>query len=150
MARQLYIVDFSPVCLWATESERVDELAYRLLEGDCPEVCEAALLADLGYVEEELPYTILNDRDGTPRDVPAWLQEARWLTAAAPKLLATCKQYANACTTRIEVIQEEEGRHCACEDKTDHDRHCPAGEQIGHWQAVREMVDAVVRDAEGN
>tara|TARA_R110002095_G_scaffold158524_1_gene137384 strand:- start:43584 stop:43988 length:405 start_codon:yes stop_codon:yes gene_type:complete len=71
------------------------------------------------------------------------------LIAAAPKLLQKCKEYSITCTTRIEVIQDEEGQYCDCDDKGDHDRHCDAGEQIGHWQAIKDMVDAVINEAEG-
>lgn len=71
------------------------------------------------------------------------------LIAAAPKLLRKCKEYSRDCTTRIEGIQEEEGQYCFCNDKDDHDRHCDAGEQIGHWRATKRMVDAVIDEAEG-
>ena len=47
------------------------------------------------------------------------------------------------------MIQDEEGQYCDCDDKGDHDRHCDAGEQIGHWQAIKDMVDAVINEAEG-
>lgn len=146
--RRLYVVDFASVCVWVTEEERLAEMVYKLLEDDCPEVCETSTLEDIGDDEESHPYEILNNRDGSPRDVPESLAKSRLLNAAAPNLLKKCKEYSHDCTTRIEVIQDEEGGYCECNDKSNHDRHCDAGEQIRHWQATREMVDAVIREAE--
>lgn len=71
------------------------------------------------------------------------------LIAAAPELLRKCTEYSGDCATRIEVIQDEEGAYCECENKDNHKRHCDAGEQIRHWQATKDMVDAVIRQAEG-
>lgn len=81
----------------------------------------------------------LTDLDDTPLSV----------LAAAPKLLEKCREYSNACATRIEVLQDEEAQYCECDDKQNHERHCDVGEQVGHWEASKRMVDAVIAEAEG-
>ena len=62
--RQLYVVEFSAVAVWAAENERLSGLVYNASDF-YPEIAESYLWEDTGYDEDELGYDILNNRDGS-------------------------------------------------------------------------------------
>ena len=64
--RRLFIVEFEPVAVWATDDERLSDLVSGLLDGRIPDLAEAFPPDHVGITEEEWPYAILNTYDGDP------------------------------------------------------------------------------------
>ena len=64
LERTLYVVEFEPVAVWATDDERLADVVYRGLNGRMPDLADRFPPDHVGLTEEELPYDILNTKDG--------------------------------------------------------------------------------------
>ncbi|MFO0945636.1 MAG: hypothetical protein U1D30_06790 [Planctomycetota bacterium] len=72
------------------------------------------------------------------------------LIAACPELLELARGFSIACDIRVSILQEEDALYCECDDKEKHENpHCDVGQQVDHWRAYKQQIDAVIAKATG-